>query len=94
MRPAVLEYGEQLARSFNHERRDTYRAAEEQQLAWLRGYATGAKQGKGKQTIATLGAYAAHPTTMGTNGGVAHPDWPGGSRRTSRTASAASACTS
>ena len=76
-RPAVLEYGEELARNFNHERRDTYRAAEEQQLAWLRGYATGAKQGKGKQTIFTLGAYAAHPTTMGTNGGVAHPDWPG-----------------
>ena len=29
------------------------------------------------RVIATLGAYAAHPTTKGTNGGVAHPDWPG-----------------
>jgi len=28
--------------------------------------------------IATLGAYAAHPVTYGTNGGVAHPDWVGG----------------
>ena len=27
--------------------------------------------------IATVGAYAGHPTTKGTNGGVAHPDWPG-----------------
>jgi hypothetical protein len=78
MRPAVLEYGEQTARPFNHERRETYRAAEEQQLAWLRAYAPG---GKGKrsapETIATVGAYAAHPTTFGTNGGEAHPDWPG-----------------
>ncbi|HVF03534.1 MAG TPA: hypothetical protein VNA20_01720 [Frankiaceae bacterium] len=29
------------------------------------------------RVIATLGTYAAHPTTKGTNGGVAHADWPG-----------------
>jgi hypothetical protein len=29
------------------------------------------------RVIATVGAYAAHPTTKGTNGGVAHADWPG-----------------
>jgi hypothetical protein len=29
------------------------------------------------KVIATIGAYAGHPTTKGTNGGVAHPDWPG-----------------
>jgi hypothetical protein len=29
------------------------------------------------KVIATIGAYAAHPTTKGTNGGVAHADWPG-----------------
>jgi hypothetical protein len=29
------------------------------------------------KTIATVGAYAAHPTAFGTNGGEAHPDWPG-----------------
>jgi hypothetical protein len=29
------------------------------------------------RVIATLGTYAAHPTTTGTNGGAAHPDWPG-----------------
>ncbi len=29
------------------------------------------------QVIAVLGAYAAHPTTKGTNGGIAHADWPG-----------------
>ena len=71
MKPAVLEVGEAEARDFNHERRDTYRSAEEQQIAWLRAY------GAGHKTIATIGAYAAHPTTFGTNGGKAHPDWPG-----------------
>ena len=29
------------------------------------------------RVIATLGNYAAHPTSVGTNGGVAHPDWLG-----------------
>ena len=87
MRPAVLEYGEQEARPFNSERRDTYRSAEEQQLAWLRAYVPGETTGKPKkkkeqtttpaETIATVGAYAAHPTSFGTNGGEAHPDWPG-----------------
>ncbi len=74
MRPAVLEYGEHEARPFNSERRDTYRSAEEQQLAWLRAYAV---RKKTQTTIATIGAYAAHPTTFGTNEGEAHPDWPG-----------------
>ncbi|HEV2811865.1 MAG TPA: hypothetical protein VGW10_01330 [Solirubrobacteraceae bacterium] len=84
MRPAVLEYGEHEARPFNSERRDTYRSAEEQQLAWLRAYVPGSTTGKNKketttpaETIATVGAYAAHPTSFGTNGGQAHPDWPG-----------------
>jgi hypothetical protein len=31
----------------------------------------------GPRVIATLGAFAAHPVTAGTNGGVAHPDWVG-----------------
>jgi hypothetical protein len=74
MRPAVLEYGEQEARQFNSERRDTYRSAEEQQLGWLRAFEPAKK---GAKTIATIGAYAAHPTTFGTNDGQAHPDWPG-----------------
>jgi hypothetical protein len=77
MRPAVLEHGEQLARGFNRERRDTYRSAEEQQLAWLRAYAPGERKKDPGETIATLGAYAAHPTSFGTNEGEAHPDWPG-----------------
>ncbi|MQA62334.1 MAG: hypothetical protein GEU86_12725 [Actinophytocola sp.] len=75
MEPAVLEVGEELARPHNSERRDTYRSAEEQQLAWLRAYTPG-KKGRGR-TIATVGAFAAHPTTTGTNNGIAHPDWPG-----------------
>jgi hypothetical protein len=72
MRPAVLEYGEREARAFNRERRDTYRSAEEQQLAWLRAY-----RPRTSKTVATIGSYAAHPTTFGTNDGKAHPDWPG-----------------
>ena len=74
--PAALEVGEVLARAQNTERRDTYRSAEEQQLAWLRAYAPGGRRDPAR-TIATIGAYAAHPTTKGTNEGVAHADWPG-----------------
>ena len=69
---ATLETGEVEAREFNGERRDTYRSAEEQQLAWMRAVSV-----KGSKTIATLGAYAAHPTTRGTNNMVASPDWVG-----------------
>jgi hypothetical protein len=72
LQPARIEVGEVEARKFNSERRDTYRAAEEQQLAWLR--AESSRTGK---TIATLGAYAAHPTTNGTNDGVGSSDWVG-----------------
>jgi hypothetical protein len=108
MQPAVLEAGEIEARAFNGERRDTYRAAEEQQLSWLRAVAvdsgtaapaaaatttdSGKDKDKGKpspspsptatpapepKTIVTLGAYAAHPTTRGTNDGIASSDWVG-----------------
>jgi len=68
MQQAKIEVGEIEARPYNSERRDTYRSAEEQQLSWLR--AVGANG-----TIATLGAYAAHPTANGTNSGVASGDW-------------------
>ncbi|MDX1619561.1 MAG: hypothetical protein R3320_01125 [Nitriliruptorales bacterium] len=71
MQVARLEVGEVEAREFNRERRDTYRAAEEQQLTWLRAYAPGSEQ-----VIATIGTYAAHPTTLGVEDGIAHGDWP------------------
>lgn len=81
MEPAVIEVGEMEARAYNRERRDTYRSAETQQAAWLRAYVPGTPTKKGDTTpprvIATLGAYAAHPVTKGTNEGIAHPDWPG-----------------
>jgi hypothetical protein len=73
MKPATIDVGEVEAREENNERRDTYRSAEEQQLTWLR--ATEAK--KNGKVIATVGAYAAHPTTRGTNGGTASSDWVG-----------------
>lgn len=80
MQPAIVEIGEERAREFNSERRDTYRSAEEQQMTWLRANEV---RGNGNgtavagDTIVTLGAYAAHPTRFGTNDNVAHPDWPG-----------------
>ncbi len=118
MEAATLEAGEEEARAYNSERRDTYRSAEEQQISWLRAVAVdsaapapaaattttttttsaaGPDKGKGKKpapspsptesdtptepaaprVIATLGAYAAHPTSVGNNDGVAHPDWVG-----------------
>ena len=118
MEAATLETGEQEARAFNSERRDTYRSAEEAQISWLRAVAVDSAApapvapaqeaspaagpgrsdeapGKKKdpspvpsptettaappapRVIATLGAYAAHPTSVGNNDGVAHPDWPG-----------------
>lgn len=79
MEPAILEIGEEEARPHNKERRDTYRSAEEQQVTWLRAFVPGSKGGGKKaaaRTIATVGAYAAHPTTKGTNDGMAHADWP------------------
>ncbi|MQB01014.1 MAG: hypothetical protein GEU78_12090 [Actinobacteria bacterium] len=76
MEPARLEVGEVLARAHNSERRDTYRSAEEQQLTWLRAVGAEGHGPRRSKTIATIGAFAGHPTTRGTNGGVAHADWP------------------
>ncbi len=77
MRPAVLENGEVIARSFNGERRDFYRSAEDPTLGWFRaleldedGEPTGA-------AIATVGAYAAHPVTVDAGPGIADADFPG-----------------
>ncbi len=71
MEPATIEFGEELARDHNRDRRGTYRSGETQTLTWLRALAADG------DTIATLAGYAAHPTTLGTNDGVAHPDWVG-----------------
>jgi hypothetical protein len=71
LEPATVEAGEILARQHNRERRNTYRSAEEAGLSWFR-----ALDAEGV-TIATVGAYAAHPTSVGGNNRVAHPDWPG-----------------
>ena len=90
--PAVLEVGESEARPFNRERRDTYRSAEEQQLAWLR--AVRARRKKATSTIATLGAYAAHPTTSAPTTAWRIPTGWAVREAASRSASAASACTS
>ncbi|HVM19739.1 MAG TPA: hypothetical protein VM307_07245 [Egibacteraceae bacterium] len=69
MQPATLEAGESLAREHNGERRDTYRSAESNTLSWFRAVNPGGK------TIATVGAYAAHPVTVSPKG-VGDADYP------------------
>lgn len=76
LQPAVLETGRAQARGENSERRGTYRSAEESELTWLRAVAPG-RNGRTGATIATLGAFAAHPVTQDAGSGVAHADWPG-----------------
>jgi hypothetical protein len=84
MQPATLEVGEVLARAHNRERRNTYRSAEEPAVSWFRvvadadepGDSGGARDIDG-DVIATVGAFAAHPTTVSPDEGVAHADWPG-----------------
>ena len=71
MKPATLEAGEVLARQFNGERRDTYRSAESDTLSWFRAINTAS----GK-TVATVGAYAAHPVTADEGEGVGNADFP------------------
>jgi len=80
--PAVIEIGEERAREHNRERRDTYRSAEEQQVSWFRALEVAdgrfvLDEDGDVSTIATIGAYAAHPTTADEGGGIGHADWPG-----------------
>jgi hypothetical protein len=83
-RPAVLEVGEEIAREHNRERRSTYRSAVEQHLAWARALAVDADERRylvdpdrdAPEVVATLGAYAGHPTTVSAGDGIGHPDWP------------------
>jgi hypothetical protein len=81
-RPAVLEVGEEIAREHNRERRTTYRSAVEAHIAWARALAV--EDGRyvvdpdreAPAVVATLGAYAGHPTTVSAGDAVGHPDWP------------------
>jgi hypothetical protein len=80
LEPAAIEVGKADARPHNSERRETYRSAEESELTWLRAVALpapGASANAARRTIATMGAFAAHPVTQDVEEGVAHPDWPG-----------------
>ena len=90
MRPAVLEAGEHEARPFNSERRGTYRSAEEQHLAWLRAY----DPGDGRRRSPPSAPTPRTPRLSGPTTARPPPTGPGCSRRASRSASAASACTS
>jgi hypothetical protein len=71
MEPATLEAGDTLARQHNSERRDTYYSAEDPTMNWMRAI------GRDQKVIATVGAFAAHPTSFGGSATKAHADWPG-----------------
>ncbi len=85
-RPAVLEYGEEMARPYNHERRDSYRSAEEQQIGWLRAHDPAGEKLRGQDHLHD-GRLRRASHDHGTNNGQAHPTGPGASRRASRTSS-------
>lgn len=71
MVPATLEVGDELARDFNSDRRDIYWSPEENTLSWFRA------NDRGGNTIATVAAYARHPTSRGSGTLIAHADWHG-----------------
>jgi hypothetical protein len=72
LQPAVIQTGEVMARQFSGERRDFYHSAEDNTMSWLR--ATNATSGA---TIATMGAFAAHPVTADESLEIANADFPG-----------------
>jgi hypothetical protein len=72
LQPATILAGDVLARERSGERRDFYRSAEDNTMSWLR--AVNANTGA---TIATLGAFAAHPVTADEGPGIANADFPG-----------------
>lgn len=71
MEPATIEAGDTVARGNNGERRDTYRSAEDPTVNWLRAL------DRDRNTIATVGTFAAHATSFGSDATTAHADWPG-----------------
>jgi hypothetical protein len=74
LRPAVVRTGDVVARGFNGERRDFYRSASDNQLVWIQATA-------GSEVVATIVNYAAHPTVLGSDNLLIHPDWPGSTEK-------------
>lgn len=71
--PAKLRTGEIHLRRFNNERRDTYYSTVDTGATWVQ-----ARSASGR-VLATLAAYAAHPTIVEAQ--VLHADWPGAAAR-------------
>ena len=70
MVPATLAAGDTMARPYNSERRDLYYAAEDPSLNWVRAV------DRGGLVVATVGTFAAHPTSFGGGENTANADWP------------------
>ena len=77
-RPARLEAGDTLARGNNRERRDIYWSAEDPTLSWFRAI------DRSGAVVATVGAFAAHPTS-GPHNAEASADWHGRFARAAET---------
>ncbi|MGH7819231.1 MAG: hypothetical protein ACREQ9_05615, partial [Candidatus Binatia bacterium] len=74
LRAASLRVGEVNLRNRNNERRDTYYSTVDTGATWLQ-----ARDTDTGDVIATLAAYAAHPTIVGA--ALLHADWPGAAAR-------------
>ena len=81
MRPARIEMGEIVARQFNGERRDFYRAAEEPGLSWFRLYEQGPSRPDDAIDYGPGGTYELGESPGGDGGNGGDPD-PGGGQDT------------
>jgi hypothetical protein len=77
MRPGIIEMGEEFARTFNGERRDFYRSAEDNALSWFRIIDATQAASPAPLAIATVGGFSAHPVTADEATGIADADFPG-----------------
>ena len=71
--PATLAVGAIDARAFNNERRDSYYSAADYGAVWLQARSEAGPP----RVLATLVNFAAHPTVLGDENTLMHPDWTG-----------------
>jgi hypothetical protein len=72
LEPALLGAGTEFVPEYHRHRRSTYTPAIDDTLVYL--HATRPSDGS---TIATLVNYSAHPTVLGSDNRIIHPDYPG-----------------
>ncbi len=76
--PTSIRVGSIEARPFNNERRDTYYSAADYGAVWLQARQLPARGSSGAApVVATLVNFGAHPTVVGDENSLMHPDWAG-----------------